>query len=88
MLDICGALFGLAALSILPISIAQPIFCNGLVRGEGSKGVLGVCGALFGLAALSILPISIAQPIFCNGLVRGGLLGRGAGCKGVLLYKG
>ena len=30
-LDIMGALFGLASLTILPISIAQPIFCNGLV---------------------------------------------------------
>jgi multidrug transporter EmrE-like cation transporter len=29
-LDVGGALFGLASLSILPISIAQPIFCNGL----------------------------------------------------------
>ena len=31
LLDIVGALFGLVALSILPISVAQPIFCNGLV---------------------------------------------------------
>jgi len=29
--DIGGALIGLGALSLLPISIAQPIFCNGLV---------------------------------------------------------
>ena len=28
----CGAIFGLISLTILPISIAQPIFCNGLVR--------------------------------------------------------
>lgn len=32
ILDITGALFGLAALTIVPISIAQPIFCNGLPR--------------------------------------------------------
>jgi len=31
LMDISGAVFGLAALTILPISIAQPIFCNGLV---------------------------------------------------------
>ena len=31
LLDIGGALFGLAALTIVPISVAQPIFCNGLV---------------------------------------------------------
>ena len=31
LLDVCGALFGLAALTIVPISVAQPIFCNGLV---------------------------------------------------------
>jgi len=31
LLDATGALFGLASLSILPISVAQPIFCNGLV---------------------------------------------------------
>ena len=31
LLDIIGALFGLAALTIVPISVAQPIFCNGLV---------------------------------------------------------
>jgi len=31
LLDVGGALFGLAALTIVPISIAQPIFCNGLV---------------------------------------------------------
>ena len=30
-LDIIGALIGLASLSILPISVAQPIFANGLV---------------------------------------------------------
>ena len=30
-LDICGALIGLAALSMLPVSVAQPIFANGLV---------------------------------------------------------
>eukprot|EP00310_Coccolithus_braarudii_P013633 CAMPEP_0183337940 /NCGR_PEP_ID=MMETSP0164_2-20130417/5411_1 /TAXON_ID=221442 /ORGANISM="Coccolithus pelagicus ssp braarudi, Strain PLY182g" /LENGTH=219 /DNA_ID=CAMNT_0025507713 /DNA_START=21 /DNA_END=676 /DNA_ORIENTATION=- len=30
-LDIAGALVGLASLALLPISIAQPIFCNGLV---------------------------------------------------------
>ena len=29
--DVAGALLGLAALSILPISVAQPIFCNGIV---------------------------------------------------------
>ncbi|EOD11712.1 hypothetical protein EMIHUDRAFT_257339 [Emiliania huxleyi CCMP1516] len=29
LMDISGAVFGLAALTILPISIAQPIFCNG-----------------------------------------------------------
>jgi len=28
---VCGAIFGLISLTILPISIAQPIFCNGLV---------------------------------------------------------
>ena len=31
MLDVTGAIFGLGSLTILPISIAQPIFCNGLV---------------------------------------------------------
>ena len=31
LLDISGACFGLAALTIVPISVAQPIFCNGLV---------------------------------------------------------
>ena len=31
ILDIGGALCGLTALTILPISVAQPIFCNGLV---------------------------------------------------------
>ena len=31
LLDIAGALCGLASLTILPISVAQPIFCNGLV---------------------------------------------------------
>ena len=31
MLDILGALFGFVSLTILPISVAQPIFCNGLV---------------------------------------------------------
>lgn len=31
LMDVTGALFGLGALTILPISIAQPIFCNGLV---------------------------------------------------------
>jgi len=30
-LDLAGAVFGLAALTIVPISVAQPIFCNGLV---------------------------------------------------------
>ena len=30
-LDILGALIGLAALSMLPVSVAQPIFANGLV---------------------------------------------------------
>ena len=30
VLDIGGALVGLASLSMLPISVAQPIFCNGL----------------------------------------------------------
>jgi hypothetical protein len=30
-LDIFGALIGLAALSMLPVSVAQPIFANGLV---------------------------------------------------------
>lgn len=30
-LDILGALCGLGSITILPISIAQPIFCNGLV---------------------------------------------------------
>lgn len=31
LLDVTGASFGLAALTIVPISVAQPIFCNGLV---------------------------------------------------------
>ena len=31
MLDVTGALFGLVALTVVPISVAQPIFCNGLV---------------------------------------------------------
>lgn len=31
MLDILGAIFGFVSLTILPISVAQPIFCNGLV---------------------------------------------------------
>ena len=31
LLDLLGAMFGLAALTIVPISVAQPIFCNGLV---------------------------------------------------------
>ena len=31
MLDILGAFFGFVSLTILPISVAQPIFCNGLV---------------------------------------------------------
>jgi drug/metabolite transporter (DMT)-like permease len=31
LLDILGAFFGFISLTILPISIAQPIFCNGLV---------------------------------------------------------
>ena len=31
MLDILGAVFGFTSLTILPISVAQPIFCNGLV---------------------------------------------------------
>ena len=30
-LDCTGAIIGLVALGMLPISIAQPIFCNGLV---------------------------------------------------------
>ena len=30
-LDVCGALIGFAALSMLPVSVAQPIFANGLV---------------------------------------------------------
>ena len=31
LLDILGAIFGFISLTILPISVAQPIFCNGLV---------------------------------------------------------
>ena len=31
LLECLGALFALAALTIVPISVAQPIFCNGLV---------------------------------------------------------
>ena len=31
VLDVSGALIGLAALSMLPVSVAQPIFANGLV---------------------------------------------------------
>lgn len=31
LLDILGAIFGFLSLSVLPISVAQPIFCNGLV---------------------------------------------------------
>jgi multidrug transporter EmrE-like cation transporter len=31
LLDILGAVFGFVSLTILPISVAQPIFCNGLV---------------------------------------------------------
>ena len=31
ILDLLGAICGLVSLSILPISVAQPIFCNGLV---------------------------------------------------------
>lgn len=31
LLDILGAVFGFTSLTILPISVAQPIFCNGLV---------------------------------------------------------
>ncbi|KAL1507267.1 hypothetical protein AB1Y20_008116 [Prymnesium parvum] len=31
LLDVTGASFGLAALTVVPISVAQPIFCNGLV---------------------------------------------------------
>ena len=31
ILDIAGALCGLVSLTIMPISVAQPIFCNGLV---------------------------------------------------------
>tara|TARA_B110001452_G_C15212725_1_gene420608 strand:- start:462 stop:1799 length:1338 start_codon:yes stop_codon:yes gene_type:complete len=31
LLDATGALFGLVSLTIVPISVAQPIFCNGLV---------------------------------------------------------
>ena len=31
LLDIAGAVFGFTSLTILPISVAQPIFCNGLV---------------------------------------------------------
>jgi multidrug transporter EmrE-like cation transporter len=31
LLDALGAVFGFFALTILPISVAQPIFCNGLV---------------------------------------------------------
>ena len=31
LLDIAGAFFGFVSLTILPISVAQPIFCNGLV---------------------------------------------------------
>ena len=53
LLECLGALFALAALTIVPISVAQPIFCNGLVllalyshfylkeqlgRRDGSKG--------------------------------------------------
>jgi drug/metabolite transporter (DMT)-like permease len=30
-LDVVGALLGLVALGMLPVSVAQPIFCNGLV---------------------------------------------------------
>ena len=31
MLDCMGAVFGFISLTVLPISVAQPIFCNGLV---------------------------------------------------------
>lgn len=31
VLDVLGAVFGFISLTILPISVAQPIFCNGLV---------------------------------------------------------
>ena len=31
LLDVTGAVFGLVSLTIVPISVAQPIFCNGLV---------------------------------------------------------
>ena len=34
LLECLGALFALAALTIVPISVAQPIFCNGLEIGR------------------------------------------------------
>ncbi len=40
LLDIGGGLIGLASLSMLPISVAQPIFCNGLV-------ILALCSYLY-----------------------------------------
>ena len=40
LLDVGGGLIGLASLSMLPISVAQPIFCNGLV-------ILALCSYLY-----------------------------------------
>lgn len=69
LLDTLGALFGLAALTIVPISVAQPIFCNGLVLlalyshfylreqlGRREWVSIGLCFAGTLLLALTLVP--------------------------------
>ncbi|KAL3904780.1 MAG: hypothetical protein SGPRY_011162 [Prymnesium sp.] len=61
LLDVTGASFGLAALTIVPISVAQPIFCNGLVLLAAKLGAV----LLLALPLLAVLEIGARRAKRC-----------------------